>query len=675
MVVSILIFAGLYLVLLAAALKLVYFTITLRADKYTLWVGLFQLGCVVGSGMLVAFLLKFLFKRSPAPNEDRLELTPADHPDLFSFVHQLCAEAGAARPKHIYITSEVNAAVFYDNTFRSLFWPTRKNLLIGLGLVNGLNLTEFKAVLAHEFGHFAQRSMKLGSYVHTLSRLIHDMVYTRDKWDEMLAGWRALDIRVSAVAWLMTGLVWVARKLLELAYQGIHLVHASLSREMEFQADRVAVSLAGSTAMCQVLYQLGPATQALASATQQLGVALEHGLATTDVFYHQSNYLREQLATAAPEPATPAGQPQRRFRPDEVSIVAMYASHPADYLREEQAQRVFVPGPSDDRSPWLLFNHSDQLRQAITRTLYPVFEPDTEPEWKPAAEVEEFLAIERAETDYAPHYGGTYGCRTVSVINPAKVDSLTDQTILPPGPLSEVRAQLYGPELRQRTEAHAARHADLDKLELFKLKLTKDPSFTVAGVSYPAAQAPAVAARLQQENEEHHAWLKEFDRQVVAVHWRMLATQPERRPEWEARFSLHHHILLALRDVVELTATMNQTLQQLGQQSQLTERQAENYCSRFEETRLGLAQVLADAQPVALLPLTHLTGFTTLADFIRHDLAVPGPAQLNNEWLAANAARRIIEQRLWRIYFKNLGVLLRLQEDIAAAYQPVAVAA
>ncbi|GAA4350446.1 hypothetical protein GCM10023185_08160 [Hymenobacter saemangeumensis] len=675
MLVSIVLFIGLYLALLAGAVGLVYLTLTLHFESYGLWSGLFHLGCILAALMLVVFLVKAVFKRSPSNGlAEHPRLTAEAHPALFDFVHRLCAEVGAAQPKYICVSSEVNAAVFYDSSLRSLFWPTRKNLLIGLGLVNGLNLSEFKAVLAHEFGHFAQRSMRLGSYVHTASRLLHDMVYERDKWDEMLLQWRALDIRLSAGAWLISGLVWVVRKLLELAYQGIHLVHASLSREMEFQADRVAVRLAGSRAMCDVLYQLEPVSNALASATQQLGLALEHGLATDDVFFHQSRYLQEQLALRpAPAPAA-AGQPLRRFAPDELRVSAMYASHPADYLREEQAQRVFIDGPSDDRSPWLLFRQPEQLRKLVTRTLYPAFEPGTEPEVQPAAQVEEFLAAERAELEYAAHYAGTYDNRFVTLFNPLELQRLADEATLPPGTLAEARAALYGPELQTRTAAHSTRLADLQKLALFQQGLAKSPTFVVAGTSYPAKEAAAVAARLEQDCEGHSSWLAAFDQQVLAVHWRMLASQPERREDWLARFSFHYAIQRASRAVREARASAGQALQELEQRGDLTEKDVASYSSRFEQSRMALEHALLEAGPVPMLPLTHLSRFATLAEYARHDLTLPGPAQFNGDWINSFfAVLNTMEERLRRVYFKNLGVLLRLEEDLAAAHTvPVA---
>jgi hypothetical protein len=511
--------------------------------------------------------------------------------------------------------------------------------------------------------------MRLGSYVHALSLLIHDMVYERDKWDETLAQWRGLDLRVSAAAWVMTGLVWVVRKLLELAYQGIHLVNASLSREMEFQADRVAVRMAGSQATCDVLYQLGPVSQAMDAATQQLGLALEHGLATDDVFYHQSRYLTEKLAARPAPPAPAPGELQRRFAPDEVTVVAMYASHPADYLREEQAQRIFVPGLTDNRSPWLLFDQPDQLRQAVTKTMYPAATAHTGPEIQPAAQVEEFLAAERADLEYAAHYAGTYDNRLTTLLNPADAEKITAETALPPGSLAEVRAALYGPELAQRTQAHTLRLADLQKLALFQRKLTKDASFVVAGQAYPASQASDVTARLQQEADAHATWLEGFDRQLLAVHWRMLAAQPERRAAWQARAGLQYAIQVALRDVRETGAAVTETLKEIETRGSLTESDISTYSSRLEQSRLTAERALQDTRKVPMLPLTHLTGFDTLADFVMQKIQRPGPVQFNGDWVnALFGMLNTAEERLRRVYFKNLGALLRLEEEAAAAH-------
>ena len=54
------------------------------------------------------------------------------------------------------MSPDVNAACMSRTSLVNLFVEPKKDLLIGLGLVNCVNLSEFKAVLAHEFGHFCQ---------------------------------------------------------------------------------------------------------------------------------------------------------------------------------------------------------------------------------------------------------------------------------------------------------------------------------------------------------------------------------------------------------------------------------------------------------------------------------------------------------------------------------------
>ena len=186
------------------------------------------------------FLLKGLFKGRHVDTARYLPVSEPDHPALFAFLRQLCGDTGAPFPRQVFVDAEVNAAVFYDSSLLSLVLPVRKNLLIGLGLVNVLDLSEFKAVLAHEFGHFSQSSMKVGSYVYTANRVIADMVYGRDAWDNLLRDWQngfpPGHLRLGP-----RGVVWVLRKGLAGIFRVLNFANLALSRQMEFNADLVAV--------------------------------------------------------------------------------------------------------------------------------------------------------------------------------------------------------------------------------------------------------------------------------------------------------------------------------------------------------------------------------------------------------------------------------------------------
>ena len=67
----------------------------------------------------------------------------------------------------VFLSTEINACVFFNTTFWSMFFPVRKNLVLGAGLFATTSTEEIKGILAHEFGHFSQESMKIGSVVYT----------------------------------------------------------------------------------------------------------------------------------------------------------------------------------------------------------------------------------------------------------------------------------------------------------------------------------------------------------------------------------------------------------------------------------------------------------------------------------------------------------------------------
>jgi Zn-dependent protease with chaperone function len=212
----------------------------------TLTAGL-ALALMASGVLLIYFLIKFLFARQvPADNSDTIEITAADQPQLFTFIEQVTKEVGVPFPKHVYLTHEVNAGVFFDSSFWSMFLPVPKNLKIGLGLVNSLNQSEFKAVLAHEFGHFSQRSMKFGSYVYNLNKVIHNLLYDNAGYESVLESWSNMVSVFRFTAFINIHLIKGIQYVLRKVYVLINMKHMGLSREMEFQADAIAAFVSGA---------------------------------------------------------------------------------------------------------------------------------------------------------------------------------------------------------------------------------------------------------------------------------------------------------------------------------------------------------------------------------------------------------------------------------------------
>jgi Zn-dependent protease with chaperone function len=97
----------------------------------------------------------------------------------------------------------VNAAVFHDLSITNLVLPSKKNLVIGLGLVNVLTLGELKAVIAHEFGHFAQRAMTVGRWMYVAQQIAGQIVVRRDALDRLLQRVSHFDPRVAWIGWIL----------------------------------------------------------------------------------------------------------------------------------------------------------------------------------------------------------------------------------------------------------------------------------------------------------------------------------------------------------------------------------------------------------------------------------------------------------------------------------------
>ncbi len=112
----------------------------------------------LSSGFLSIFMIKALLFVKKGSTAEEYELNPQTEPQLIAFLNRLADETGAPRPHRVFLSPRVNACVFYDLSLLNFIFPSKKNLEIGLPLVNALTLSELKAVLAHEFRYFAQRS-------------------------------------------------------------------------------------------------------------------------------------------------------------------------------------------------------------------------------------------------------------------------------------------------------------------------------------------------------------------------------------------------------------------------------------------------------------------------------------------------------------------------------------
>src|SRR5262245_22280081 len=307
--------------------------------------GLASLAIGVGCAFLAVFMLKALVFVRHRYEIDDIEIKASEQPQLFAFLNRLADEARAPRPHRVFLSPRVNAAVSYDLSIVNLLLPSRKNLEIGLGLVNALTLGEMKAVLAHEFGHFAQRSMAVGRWVYIAQQIAGHVIARRDALDGFLRGLSRVDIRFAWVGWILSVTVWSIRSVMETVFRLVVLAQRALGREMEFQADLVAVSLTGSDALVHALHKLHAADEAWDRALGFVGAEAHEGRGVTDIFALQTQIM-QRLRSILDDPQYDDVKPVPDVRPGEHRLFTkgvaqaprMWSTHPTNAEREDNAK-------------------------------------------------------------------------------------------------------------------------------------------------------------------------------------------------------------------------------------------------------------------------------------------------------------------------------------------------
>ena len=203
-------FYGLALVIVALLLFLVYAQVQ-YANRINVRL---TLACIITAGVILWSILPRIDRFTPPG--PRLE--PEKNPDLFREVNDIARQVEQKLPDDVYLIPQVNAFVAQRGGLMGI--GSRRIMGIGLPLLQTLTIPQFRAVVAHEFGHFYGGDTKLAPWIYkTRQSIIRTVMGLGDSWLQFLfRGYAKMFLRVT---------------------QGI-------SRNQEFVADRLAARIAGS---------------------------------------------------------------------------------------------------------------------------------------------------------------------------------------------------------------------------------------------------------------------------------------------------------------------------------------------------------------------------------------------------------------------------------------------
>ena len=201
---------------------------------------------ILVAGYCLVIVLKPFFKIFERPEARGKEVFRKDYPELFSLIDEVVKKADCLQPKHVRISNECNAYVYYPSLLGYVF-TGRQNLTIGLPLLYGLNKTELKAVLAHEFGHFTQKSVSMNRVANLSEFICASIARAQDEIDQ------EEDESIKKYA---KGFARIAGKIMTKQYHKVAPYNAILSRAQEFDADHYSQMIAGTegsvSALCKI---------------------------------------------------------------------------------------------------------------------------------------------------------------------------------------------------------------------------------------------------------------------------------------------------------------------------------------------------------------------------------------------------------------------------------------
>jgi len=279
--------------------------------------------------------------RAPGPRVDL-----AANPHLAEHLQDVARRVGEPLPPDVYVTLQMNAGVAQRGGLLGI--GSRRFMVLGLPLMQLLTVSEFRAVLAHEFGHFRGGDTRLGPSIYRARQAIARTV--------QLAG------SVSIVLWLPFR-----------AYATLFFrITQAVSRAQEYAADALAASVVGAMPLAFALRKLPGGSLALdlylrhelvpaiaAGFEPPVAAGFLHFVTREPTLALTTRFAQEQLARPPHDP---------------------YDSHPPTAARLS-ALATLPPGPDPSGEPaaLVLLSQVPTLEQALVEGLRPAGTPPLRP--------------------------------------------------------------------------------------------------------------------------------------------------------------------------------------------------------------------------------------------------------------------------------------------------------
>lgn len=203
-------------------------TVMIKANSFSIGGVNLALGAgLIGLGIARTFWV-------PLEPPQGISLQRSDAPRLYAMIDEIAASIGVRPADHVQLTDDFNASATQHPRFGIFGWH-ETYLQVGLPLLQALSAAEARAVLAHEFGHFAGSHSKFGAWVYR----------ARQTWAQISE--RFPDGFVAKL--LGRFFRWYG--------PWFNAYSFVLARQQEFDADAISARVAGSATAARALARVG----------------------------------------------------------------------------------------------------------------------------------------------------------------------------------------------------------------------------------------------------------------------------------------------------------------------------------------------------------------------------------------------------------------------------------
>ncbi|HEY6435816.1 MAG TPA: M48 family metalloprotease, partial [Ignavibacteriaceae bacterium] len=226
-------------------------------------------------------------------------------------------------------------------------------------------------ILAHEFGHFTQRSLNVYSYVYIENQVIYKMLIDEEYYQTLILKFSQF---TGKFMWIVIGYSRAIRWILRKAYVVVSKSYMALSREMEFHADEISASVAGSLPAKTALLRSRLASDSFNYIWQFYYNRISENIKSENV-YPQHVYVMMKFAKRYGvniENNLPQVTKEiiSRFNRSKLVIADQWASHPSIEDRVKKIEKLNISSTVSVEPAWNLFVESESVQKTLTEKLF-----------------------------------------------------------------------------------------------------------------------------------------------------------------------------------------------------------------------------------------------------------------------------------------------------------------